>query len=114
MCQFLGGIMALAIKDSQYTVGNLYSFSDNGYFNPQKLVQYTHTSQKCSKNFFWKILTSGLDGLVTFGLVALATLLKSRVLSKRAERFLHTKFHQNPFRNDKATASFRYLLRHFI
>ena len=66
------------------------------------------------KKFFLKILTSGLDGLVTFGLVAFATLLKSRVLSRRAERFLHTKFHQIPFRNDKATASFRFLLRHFI
>ena len=48
------------------------------------------------KNFFWKILTSGLDGLVTFGLVAFATLLKLGVLSGRAERFLHIKFHQNP------------------
>ena len=66
------------------------------------------------RKLFWKILSAGLDGLVAFGLAAFVTLLKLCVLSRRPEKFLHTKFHQNPFRNDKVTASFRFLVWHFI
>ena len=73
-----------------------------------------HTHPLNAQKIFWEILTSGLDGLETFGLVAFVTLLKLGVLSGRAEKFLHTKFHQNPLRNDRVTAVFTFLLRHFI
>ena len=34
------------------TVGNLHSFSDNGNFSPQILVQSTYIFLKCSENYF--------------------------------------------------------------
>ena len=36
----------------EFTVGILHSFSDNGYFSPQKLVQFTYIFLKCSENYF--------------------------------------------------------------
>ena len=38
----------------EFTVGILHSFSDNGYFSPQKLVQSTYIFLKCSQNYFGK------------------------------------------------------------
>ena len=34
------------------TVGNLHSFSDNGYFSPHKMVQSTYIFLKYSENYF--------------------------------------------------------------
>ena len=45
------------------TVGNLHSFSDNGYFSPQKWIQCTYTCLKCPKNSFWKFLLLAFKAL---------------------------------------------------
>ena len=66
------------------------------------------------RKLFWKILSAGLDGLVAFGLAAFVTVLKLSALSGRPEKFLHTKFHENPFKNDRVTACYTFLLCHFI
>ena len=66
------------------------------------------------RKLFWKILSAGLDGLVAFGLAAFVTLLKLCVLPGMSERFLHTKVHQNPLKNDMVIACYTFLLCHFI
>ena len=45
------------------TVGNLHSFSDNGNFSPQILVQSTHIFLKCSENYFGKFWAPALMAL---------------------------------------------------
>ena len=45
------------------TVGNLNSFTDNGYFSPQKLVQSTYIFLKCSENYFGKFWALALMAL---------------------------------------------------
>ena len=44
----------LTMSHKDYTVGNLHSFSDDGYFSPQILVQSSYIFLKCSENYFGK------------------------------------------------------------
>ena len=60
---FIKFMCVLTENETQATVGNLHSFSDNGNFSPQILVQSTYIFLKCSENYFGKFWAPALMAL---------------------------------------------------